>query len=98
MDITKLRGELISMKDLNYYHKLIEERLDIMNCLLLRGDRIIPNSEILNKSLIKEKLWDDLFQYYNGKLVFSIRFLTFVSKITDRNVLTSHYFLELREE
>lgn len=97
MDITKPRGGLINMKDLKFYHELIEKRLDIMNCLILRSDRIIPNTEILNKSMIKENLWDDLFGYHNGKLIFSNRFLSFVSEITDRNVLTSHYFLELKE-
>lgn len=78
------------------YKKLIEDKLDIMNCLDIRDDKIIPNSEILNKAFIKEKFLDDLFQYHKGKLIFTNRFMSFVADITDRKVLTGHYSLTLR--
>lgn len=79
------------------YKQLIETRLDILNCLTVRDDKIIPNTEILNKPFIKERFLDDLFSYSNGKLIFTNRFMHFVADITDRKVLTGHYFLTLRE-
>lgn len=83
--------------DLHEYLKLIETRLDIMNTLTIRENKIVPNYEVLNKTLIKENSWDDLFSYHKGKLIFTNRFMTFVGEITDRKVLTGHYHLELRE-
>lgn len=79
------------------YKKLIEDRLDILNCLTVREDKIIPNTEILNKSFIREMFLDDLFSYHQGKLIFTNRFMHFVAEITDRKLLTGHYFLQLRQ-
>lgn len=79
------------------YKQLIEKRLDILNCLTVREDKIIPNTEILNKSFIRKMFLDDLFSYHQGKLIFTNRFMHFVAEITDRKLLTGHYFLQLRE-
>lgn len=85
------------MRALQYYKDLIESELDILNCLVIRDGKMIANSEILATNKIIESLsLDDLFSWYRGKLIFSNRFLSLVSEITDRQVLCSHYFLELR--
>lgn len=84
------------MNTLETFLEIIESRLDIKNCLKIENNTIIPNKTLLTKKYIKEHFLDDLFQYHEGKLIFSNRFMSFVSEITDRKVLTGHYSLELR--
>lgn len=78
------------------YKQLIETRLGISNALLLDGTKLIPNKALLTKAYIKTNLLDDLFQYHNGKLVFTNRLLHLVAELTNRQVLTGHYHLEMR--
>ena len=83
--------------NLNDYKELIENKLDIKNHLLLEDNKLIPNKLLITKSYIKKYLLDDLFEYHLGKLVFKNRLLHAVGEITNRQVVCSHYFLELRE-
>jgi hypothetical protein len=84
------------MLELQTYLELIEKRLAIEGCLTIFDDKIIP-SKSLTKKEIKLKMWDDLFQFHDRKLIFTNRFMSFVADITDRKVLTGHYHLELRK-
>jgi len=82
--------------NLNEYKDLIESKLDIKDTLLVDGSKIVPNKAKLTKKAIKDLMIDDLFEYHMGKLVFKNRLMSFVAEITDRKVLTGHYFFELR--
>jgi len=82
--------------NLNEYKDLIESKLDIKDALLVDESKIVPNKAKLTKKAIKDLMIDDLFEYHMGKLVFKNRLMSFVAEITDRKVLTGHYFFELR--
>jgi hypothetical protein len=86
------------MKTLEDYKKLIETKLDIINCLTIRDNKIIPNSEILNRKIIKENSWEDLFSYDRAKLVFEDRMRLFVYEITNGELLTGFDYFKLRGE
>lgn len=83
--------------NLQAWLELIELKLGIQGMLKIHnGKIIIPNDDVLTKKFIKENHLDDLFEFHSKTLVFKTRFLHLVGEITDRKVLTGHYFLELR--
>lgn len=84
------------MKTLNDYKALLETRLDISGTLTIEGNEIKPNAAKLTKATIKSMHLEDLFQFHQGKLIFTNRMLHFVSDITDRQLFAAHYALTLR--
>lgn len=83
--------------DIVEYKELIEDKLDIKGTLLIQDDKIIPNKALLTKRYIKDSCLDDLFKYHvNNKVYMTNRLMSFVGDITDRQVLTDRYYMELR--
>ena len=68
----------------------IETNLDIKGTLEIKDNCIVPSSSLTKKE-IKLKQIDDLFQYHNGKVVFTNRLMSFVGEMFDRKVKTGHY-------
>lgn len=83
--------------NLQEFKELIETRLDIPETLTIEDHRIIPKGNKLTRNYIRDHHLDDLFSFHEGVVYFTNRFMTFVGEITDRQVLTSHYFMILRD-
>lgn len=74
---------------------LIEKKLGIENTLKIVGEAIYPNEEFLSIKYVMDSYLDDLFDYRDGKPIFTRRMLGLALEITDDRLIvgTSHFVL-----
>lgn len=75
------------------YKECLEGTLDIRDCLIVVGDKILPNKSKLTRHYVKKNSLDDLFEHRGINIVFTNRFLCLVDEITGKRLTTGRYIL-----